>query len=151
MAYQTSISLSPFEWLERAETFWRYHKTSPTKPRYFLLRYAIRLVLTAYITSCRSLTEGELKKTFEQDLIKLLDEARRLGLTISPLTESEIEKLMEAHFHFAQYPNEATNRALVFEHFCGDLFEVVRSKIVTDRIAPAAISSAHQLTTGRFL
>src|SRR6266436_3264531 len=51
MAYPQSISLSPFELLERAEAFWTYHKASPTKPRYFLLCHAIRLVLRAYIAT----------------------------------------------------------------------------------------------------
>lgn len=138
MAYPQSISLSPFELLERAEAFWTYHKASPTKPRYFLLCHAIRLVLRAYIASRRSLTEDELKKSFGHDLTKLLDEASRLGLTVSPSTESEIEKLTEAHVkYFARYPKEAANRVLVIEHFVGqhieELFKAVRLKIVADR------------------
>jgi HEPN domain-containing protein len=136
MTYPRSISLSPFELLERAEAFWTYHKASPTKPRYFLLCHAIRLVLRAYIASRRSLTEYELTKSFGHDLTKLLDEASRLGLTVSPSTESEIEKLTEAHVkYFARYPKDA-NRVLVIEHFVGQhieqLFKAVRLKIAAD-------------------
>ena len=123
MAYTQSISLcSPFELLERAEAFWTYHKasSSPTKPRYFLLCHAIRLVLRAYIASRRPFTQDELKKTFGHDLTKLLDEASRLGLTISPSAESEIDKLTDAHVkYFARYPKETANRVLVIEHFGG--------------------------------
>jgi hypothetical protein len=129
--------LSPFELLERAETFWTYHKASPTKPRYFLICHAIRLVLRAYIASRRSLKEDELKKTFGHDLTRLLDEASRLGLTISPSAQSEIEKLTEAQVKcFALHPKEAANRVLVIEHFGGqhveELFKAIRLKIVAN-------------------
>jgi hypothetical protein len=141
MSYIQSISLSPFELLERAETFWTYHKASPTKPRYFLICHAIRLVLRAYIVSRRSLKEDELKKTFGHDLTRLLDEAISLGLTISPSTENEIEKLCTAHVkYFARYPKETANRVLVIEHFGGqhveELFKTVRLKIVTQQVSP---------------
>jgi hypothetical protein len=105
MAYPESASLSPIELLERAEAFWTYHNASPTKPRFFLLCHAIRLALRAYIASRRSLPEEELKKTFGRDLAKLLDEAGRLGLTIIPSTESEIERSTVARIeYFARYP-----------------------------------------------
>jgi hypothetical protein len=135
MSSTQSISLSPSELFERAEAFWTYHKASPTKPRYFLLCHAIRLVLRAYIASRRPFTQDELKKTFGHDLTKLLNEASRLGLTISPSTESEIEKLTEAHVkYFARYPKETANRVLMIEHFGGqhveELFKAVRLKIV---------------------
>jgi hypothetical protein len=96
MSYPQSISLSPFELFERAEAFWTYQKASPSKPRYFLLCHSIRLVLRAYITSRRSLAEDELRKNFGHDLLKLLDEASRLGLSVSPSAESEIESILLA-------------------------------------------------------
>ena len=137
MAYTQSISLcSPFELLERAEAFWAYQKASPTKPRYFLLCHAIRLALMAYITSRRPAAQDRFNKIFGNDLTKLLDEAISLGLTVSPSTESEIEKLSTAHVkYFARYPNETANRVLVIEHLGGqhveELFKAVRLKIVT--------------------
>ena len=137
MSYPQSISLSPFELFERAEAFWTYQKASPTKPRYFLLCHSIRLVLRAYIASRRSLAEDELifRRTFGHDLLKLLGEASRLGLAVSPSAESEIEKLTEAHVkYFTCYPKQVANRVLVIEHFVSqhveELFETVRSKIV---------------------
>src|SRR5271165_6560235 len=137
MAYTQSISLcSPFELLERAETFWTYQKASPTKPRYFLLCHAIRLVLKAYIASRRPAARDRCNETFGNDLTALLDEAISLGLKISASTESEIEKLSTAHVkYFARYPNETANRVLVIEHLGGqhveELFKAVRLKIVT--------------------
>jgi hypothetical protein len=143
MSYPQSISLSPFELLERAEAFWTYQKASPSKPRYFLLCHSIRLVLRAYIASRRSLAEDELRKNFGHDLLKLLDEARRLGLSVSPSAESEIEKLTEAYVkYFTCYPKQVANRVLVIEHFVSqhveELFEAVRSKIIAQKIASAA-------------
>jgi hypothetical protein len=135
MSYPQSISLSPFELLERAEAFWTYKKASPTKPQYFLLCHSIRLVLRAYIASRRSLAEDELRRTFGHDLLKLLGEASRLGLAVSPSAESEIQKLTEAHVkYFTCYPKQVANRVLVIEHFVSqhveELFKAVRSKIV---------------------
>ena len=135
MSYPQSISLSPFELFERAEAFWAYQKASPSKPRYFLLCHSIRLVLRAYIASRRSLAENELRRTFGHDLLKLLGEASRLGLAVSPSVESEIEKLTEAYVkYFTCYPKQVANRVLVIEHFVSqhveELFEVVRSRIV---------------------
>ena len=134
MSYPQSISLSPFELFERAEAFWAYQKASPNKPRYFLLCHSIRLVLRAYIASRRSLAENELKRTFGHDLLKLLGEASRLGLAVSPSAESEIEKLIEAHRkYFTCYPKQVANRVLVIEHFVSEhveeLFEAIRSKL----------------------
>ena len=135
MSYAQSLSLSPFELLERAEAFWTYQKASPTKPRYFLLCHSIRLILRAYIASRRSLAENELRRTFGHDLLKLLGEASRLGLAISQSAENEIEKLTEAYVkYFTCYPKQVANRVLVIEHFVSqhveELFEAVRSKIV---------------------
>jgi hypothetical protein len=134
MAYPQSIFLTPFELLERAEAFWTYRKASPTKPRYFLLCHAVELVLKAYIASRRPITEDEARKTFGHDLTKLLDEAIRLGLTISPSAQSDIERLTEAHTEYlARYPKEAANRVLVIEYFVDqqveELFKVVRQKM----------------------
>jgi hypothetical protein len=133
--YPQSDSFSSFELLERAETFWGYHKASPTKPRYFLLCHAIRLVLRAYIASRRPLSQDELKTTFEHDLTKLLDEANRLGLRVSPSTESEIERLVEEGLkYFVRYPKETADRVFFIDHFVNKhiegLFETVRLKIV---------------------
>jgi hypothetical protein len=138
MASPQSIFLSPSELLQRAETFWTYHKASPNKPRYFLLCHAIELVLKAFITTRRPLTQDELNGTFGHDLTKLLDEAVRLGLTISPSAQSDIEKLTEAHMEYlVSHPIEAANRVLVIEHFVGrhvaELFKAVRLKIATHR------------------
>ena len=117
MSYPQSISLSPFELLERAEAFWTYQKASPTKPRYFLLCHLIRLVLRAYIASRRFLAEDELRGTFGYDLLKLLGEASRLGLSVSPSAESEIEKLTEAQVkYFTCYHKQVANRVLVIGH-----------------------------------
>ena len=135
MSYPRSISLSPLELFERAEAFWTYQKASPTKPRYFLLCHSIRLVLRAYMASRRSLAEDELRGTFGHDLLKLLGEASRLGLSVSPSAESEIEKLTEAHVkYFTCYHKQVANRVLVIGHSVSqhveELFETVRSKIV---------------------
>jgi hypothetical protein len=135
MSYAQSLSLSPFELLERAEAFWTYQKASPTKPRYFLLCHSIRLILRAYIASRRSLAENELRATFGHDLLRLLDEASRLGLSVTQSAESEIEKLTEAHAkHCTCYHKQVANRVLVIEHFVSqhveELFKAVRSKIV---------------------
>jgi hypothetical protein len=129
-----STFLSPLELFERAEAFWRYRKASPTKPRYFLLCHAIELVLRAYITLRRPITEDELKRSFGHDLTKLLDEAIRLGLTISPSAQSDIEKFTDAHTEYlARYPKETANRVLVIEYFVDqqveELFKAVRQKM----------------------
>jgi hypothetical protein len=96
------------------------------------------LVLKAFITTRRPLTQDELNGTFGHDLTKLLDEAVRLGLTISPSAQSDTEKLTEAHMEYlVSHPIEAANRVLVIEHFVGrhvaELFKAVRLKIATHR------------------
>src|SRR5436190_723279 len=135
MAQPQSVFLSPLELLERAEAFWTYRKASSTKPRYFLLCYAIEVVLKAYIASRRSITEEKLKKTFGHDLTKLLDEAIRLGLTVSPSTQNDINKMTEAHTEYlaCYYTNEAAHRVLVSDYFVEqhveELFKAVRQKM----------------------
>jgi hypothetical protein len=138
MAYPQSIFLTPFELLERAEAFWTYRKSSPNKPRYFLLYHAVELVFKAYIASRRPITEDEVKKTFGHDLTKLVDEAIRLGLTINPSVQSDIEKFSEAHTEYlARYPKEAANRVLVIDYFADrqveELFKAVRQKMTEPR------------------
>jgi len=86
MAYTQSISLcSPFELLERAETFWTYQKASPTKPRYFLLCHAIRLVLKAYIASRRPAAQDRFNETFGNDLTELLGRSHQLRSEDKPI------------------------------------------------------------------
>ena len=128
-----AVIVSPSELLDRAEVFRDYQRASKSRPRYFLLCHSIELILKAYIASRRPITEDELKKLFGYDLLKLLDEAMRLGLNVSPSIESDIEKFIGAHREYLAHPNEATYQMLVSEYFVerdiDELFEAVRQRM----------------------
>jgi hypothetical protein len=130
MAYPQAILCS--ELLERAEEFlWTYHQAPPKPPwpRYFLLCGAVELVLKAYLALHRGLTQAELQN-FRHDLIRLLCEAIKSGLKISPLAQSEIARLDEPHKkHWPRYPKEGVTRVLPisqFEPAVEELFKAVR-------------------------
>ena len=125
--------ISPSELLGRAEELRSYQKASKVAPRYFLLCHTIELILKAYIASRRRITVDELKTLFGYNLTKLLHEAVRLGLNVSPSAENNIEKLIEARSEYAIHPMAAVNRVLVVEYLVerdiDALFEAVRQKL----------------------
>ena len=125
--------ISPSELLGRAEELRSYQKASKVAPRYFLLCHTIELILKAYIASRRRMTVDELKTLFGYNLTKLLNEAVRLGLNVSPSAENNIEKLIEARSEYAIHPMAAVNRVLVVEYLVerdiDALFEAVRQKL----------------------
>jgi hypothetical protein len=127
------VFISPSELLGRAEELRAHQKPSNIRRRYILLWHTIELILRAYIASHRRITADELRKLFGHDLTNLLDEAIRLGLSISPSAESGIEKLTERHREYLTYPNETAYRMLVSEYFVerdiDELFKAVREKI----------------------
>ena len=122
--------ISPSELLGRAEELRSYQKASKVAPQYFLLCHTIELILKAYIASRRRITVDELKTLFGYNLTKLLHEAVRLGLNVSPSAENNIEKLIEARAEYAIHPMEAVNRVLVVEYLVerdiDGLFKAVR-------------------------
>jgi hypothetical protein len=115
-------------WIARAEQL-RSHQ----RPSNIRLCHTIELILKAYIASRRGITSGELKELSETDLTKILDQAMRLGLTVSPSIERDIEKLIEARAEYLAHPSEAANRVLVSEYFVerdiDELFKAVRQKL----------------------
>jgi len=119
--------------LGRAEELRSYQKASKVAPRYFLLCHTMELILKAYIASRRRITVDELKTLFGYNLTKLLHEAVRLGLNVSPSAENNIEKLIEARSEYAIHPMAAVNRVLVVEYLVerdiDALFEAVRQKL----------------------
>jgi hypothetical protein len=127
------VFVSPSELLGRAEELRSYQKASKVAPRYFLLCHTIELILKAYIASRRRITADELKTFFGYDLIKLLEEAIRLGLSVSPSMENDIEKLIEARSEYVTHPMEAANRVLVIEYLVerdiDQLFKAVRQQM----------------------
>ena len=127
------VFISPTELLGRAEELRTYQKAFKVAPRYFLLCHTIELILKGYIAWRRRITADELKTLFGYDLTKLLDEAIRLGLKVSPSTENNIEKLIEARSEYVTHPNEAANRVLVIKHLVerdiDELFKAVRQKL----------------------
>jgi hypothetical protein len=131
------VFISPSELLGRAEELRAHQKPSNIRRRYILLRHTIELILKAYIASHRRRTADELKKLFGHDLTKLLDEAIRLGLSISPSAENGIESLTEGHKEYLAHPNETAYRILVSEYFVerdiDELFKAVRQKMAGRR------------------
>jgi len=127
------VFISPSELLGRAEELRSYQKASKVAPRYFLLCHTMELILKAYIASRRRITVDELKTLFGYNLTKLLNEAVRLGLNVSPSAENNIEKLIEARSEYAIHPMEAVNRVLVIEYLVerdiDALFKAVRQKL----------------------
>ena len=127
------VFISPSELLGRAEDLRTYQKASKVAPRYFLLCHTMELILKAYIASRRRITVDELKTLFGYNLTKLLHEAVRLGLNVSPSAENNIEKLIEARSEYAIHPMAAVNRVLVVEYLVerdiDALFEAVRQKL----------------------
>jgi len=127
------VFISPSELLGRAEELRAHQKASKVAPRYFLLCHTIELILKAYIASRRRMTVDELKTLFGYNLTKLLHEAVRLGLNVSPSAENNIEKLIEARSEYAIHPMAAVNRVLVVEYLVerdiDALFEAVRQKL----------------------
>jgi hypothetical protein len=127
------VFISPSELLGRAEELRTYQKASKVAPQYFLLCHTIELILKAYIASRRRITVDELKTLFGYNLTKLLHEAVRLGLNVSPSAENNIEKLIEARSEYAIHPMAAVNRVLVVEYLVerdiDALFEAVRQKL----------------------
>ena len=118
--------VSPRELLGRAEQL-RSHQ----RPSNIRLCHTIELILKAYIASRRGITSGELKELAGTDLTKLLDQAMRLGLTVSPSTERGIEKLVEEHSEYLAHPNEAANLVIEYlvERNIEELFKAVRQKL----------------------
>jgi hypothetical protein len=97
-----------YELMERAEDFYKAFKDLPRRhapdwPRYFLFCHALELALNAFLAA-RGLTKGQLKE-LHHSLRKLLAEAQRQGLSLSPSTATELELLDEAHSEFwHRYP-----------------------------------------------
>jgi hypothetical protein len=127
------VFLSPSELLGRAEELLAYQKASKVAPRYFLLYHTIELILKAYIAWRRRITADELKTLFGYDLVKLVDEAIRLGLNVNPSAENDIQKLIEARAEYVVHPEEAANRVLVIEYLVerdiDQLLKAVRQKM----------------------
>jgi hypothetical protein len=129
-------SFFPIAWLfQRAREFEQAYHAVPSAPlswpRYFLLCHSIELALKAFLTF-HGESETDLK-LIGHDLKKLLKQAERCGLKLTPDTQDAIKRLARAHReHWARYPNDDIQRVYVIEQFeknAAELFERVRAAI----------------------
>jgi hypothetical protein len=135
-----SVQLFALDLLDRADEFFSAFRDLPNRgppswPRYFLFCHSVELALKAYIVWHSGLTDTEVKNRFGHDLKKLLTEAVRLGLSLTPSARSGLELLDEAHRKFwPRYPRaEGGLPVFVIDSFEPHAVELIDAVSITLR------------------
>jgi hypothetical protein len=107
-------------------------------PRYFLMCHAIELALKAYLAKLGATPEQLRQLERRHNLDRLVDEAVKKGLRLTPETQQRIKALAEAHRKFwHRYPrDDGKIEVFVIEQFIPAAHELINAVSMEVRGAP---------------
>ncbi len=117
----------PLQYLEMAEDFYQSFRDLPKRapsglpinwPRYFTLLHATELALRAFLLAKGWPNEKLKRRPYQHDLTRLTKAAMSEGLNISPITQSNIDQINEAHNdYWPRYPRTVATGVWIIDGF----------------------------------